>query len=240
MIYSRRTLYVLTVLMSLILLITGCSSDITQSENSSKTSTTASATSENSTFPAKVKGTYGVVEVGKAPKRIVALSSQYAAILVALGIQPIAVGFSEKDLVAQSPWLEGRIKRTFDPELSDLTGTKELNLEKLVSYEPDLVLGWSYQIPEDVYKQAKNISPVFTGLAADGPIPAWDKTTEAIATLTGTKAQPVFDRAAKTCEDTAKEISNWRGKTYQFVRPAVQTITFGGGDAFKWLRPYSC
>lgn len=209
------------------LFLAGCSTGKGPGDN------TADSGSGDGAFPASVEGTYGSVEVPEEPERVVALSSQHAAILVSLGIQPVAVGFSEEDLVAQAPWLEGRLDTTFDPELSDLMGTSELNLEKLASHEPDLILGWSYQIPEDVYAQAQEIAPTFTALASDGAIPAWDNTTEAVATLTDTDAQPVLEGVDQTCSDAADTIGSWDGKTYQFVRPDAEVIMFGGGDAFE-------
>lgn len=218
----------------LIAALTGCAGSETGSGTGSETGSAAvsGAATSAQAFPASVEGTYGTVEVEQAPERVVALSTQHAAVLVALGIQPVAVGFAEEDLAEQAPWLEGVLQTTYDPQLSDLAGTTDLNLEKLATYEPDLILGWTYQIPEDVYDQAQELAPTFTALASDGAIPGWDTTTGAVAALTGTDAQPVLDQVEQTCADAAAALPSWQGRTYEFVRPDTDAVMFGGGDAF--------
>lgn len=179
-----------------------------------------------------VESVYGPVTVNEPASDVLALTTQHAAMLVSLGVQPVAVGFSKEDLEQQAPWLSGKLDTVFDTELADIWGNSILNLEAAVGYEPDLIVGNTYQIPEDVYNQAASAAPTFAGLGGES---TWEHTIEALAALTGTDAGAVLSSVEQICAAAQEELPEWQDRTYQFIRPDTSEIMFGGGEPFECL-----
>lgn len=178
-------------------------------------------------FSASVTGTYGEVSVKSKPSRVVALNPQVAQILVALGVQPVAVAVTDKELADGYPWLVGTFTGPRDEKLIENTQT---NLEKVASYRPDLIVGASYNIPEKMYPQATDIAPTFAGIKAAND--DWDDIARAIGTLVGVDAAPVVDGVAKACAEAQKKLPGLKGRTYQWVATGEGQYRFGNGT---WL-----
>lgn len=178
-------------------------------------------------FPASTSGIYGTVTVATRPTRVVALNVQVADILVALGVQPVAVATSEKEIDEAFPWLAGRFTGKLDP---DLVRDYEANLEKIASYTPDLIVGASYNVPEKAYAQASDIAATFAGISAAND--DWDDTTKALAALVGVDPAPTLDGVARACAQARAQVPGLAGKTYQWVATGDGQFRFGNGT---WL-----
>jgi iron complex transport system substrate-binding protein len=178
-------------------------------------------------FPATVTGAYGAVTVPAKPGRVVALNVQVAEILVSLGVQPVAVATSDKEIRETFPWLAGAFTGTLDPKLVE---NFEANLEKVASYRPDLIAGSSYNLTEKAYPQAAGVAPTFAGIAAAND--DWDDTARALGKLVGTDAKDVIDGVERACAAARQKVPGLAGKTYQWVATGDGQFRFGNGT---WL-----
>lgn len=206
------------------LLLTGCSTD-----SGDKDTEPSRDVGSTGAFPATVAGVYGDVTIKERPQRVVALTAQSAEILIALGVKPIAVGATE-DIAVTRPWLIDKVKNVYDTKLVE---NREINLEKVASYRPDLIVGFSSLFKGDVYRQSQEIATTFAGLAEGNPLPSWDSTTRALATLTGSDAKPVISGVGESCAAARAEVPQWAGKTYQWVAATGAQLTFGNGAALE-------
>ncbi|GAA4902629.1 iron-siderophore ABC transporter substrate-binding protein [Stackebrandtia albiflava] len=178
-------------------------------------------------FSASVDGAYGAVEVHARPERVVALSLQVAEILVELGIQPVAIASSQDEINEFYPWLDGVFTGDLDPEL---TPNYVADPEAIGSYEPDLVVGNTWTVAEDVYAQLDGFVPTFPGLAEAND--DWDAVAVALGELTGTDGQGLVDSVAAECAAAQERLPDLVGGTYQYVAAEEGQYRFGNGS---WL-----
>ncbi|MFI5428103.1 ABC transporter substrate-binding protein [Aeromicrobium sp. UC242_57] len=169
----------------------------------------SAATAEGG-FPVSVDAVYGKVTVDAVPKRVVALTVQSADILVSLGIQPVAVATSEKEIADTFPYLKGTFTGELEP---DLLQEYQANAEKIASYNPDLIVGSSYQITEKAYKQVSEIAPTHPGVRAGNV--DWVDTAAALAEANR------YRRAAGAGQDRA----GLCGRTLEGSRPGGQDVS---------------
>jgi iron complex transport system substrate-binding protein len=206
----------------------------TQATVADADSTPASAAAAPA-FPTTVDSAYGELTFNAAPQRIVALTYQVADILVSLGVQPVAVSMSEQDIAASSPWLAGQLTGTLDPGLSN--PDYSVNIERILSYQPDLIVGDSWQIADQAtFEKLNSVAATYAGAIKGNS--DWDDLTLALGRTVG---QP--DKAASVIADVDAKFANSRGqletlqgRTYQFVRFAMsEGFAFGNGS---WLEQF--
>lgn len=185
-------------------------------------------------FPVTLDGAYGKVTVEEKPERIVALTGQYADMLHTIDQSPVAYSAdvpSADALASHAPWLaEDLGTETLDVELvsSDYTA----NLEKIASYEPDLILGVTWSISEDLYQQVSQIAPTFVGVEEGNN--DWEVLFDSLGSLTG-ETEAVNSAKRTLDEEFAKareELPGLQGKTYQMTAFDGEKFWFGNGS---WL-----
>ena len=178
---------------------------------------TAGSAATAPAFPARVDSVYGELTIEAAPQRIVALTYQVADILVSLGVQPVAVSMSEQDIAASSPWLAGQLTGTLDPGLSN--PDYSVNIERILSYQPDLIVGDSWQIADQAtFEKLNSMATTYAGAIKGNS--DWDDLTHALGKIVGqpdTAATAISDVDAKFAE-SRDQLEALQGKTYQFVR----------------------
>ena len=221
------------------LVLTACSSASPDGGATSSISVSGSSAGEtlaaSAAFPATVDSVYGELTVDRAPVRIVALTYQVADILVSLGVQPAAIAMSQQDITDNSPWLDGQLTGTLDSGLAN--PDYSVNIEKILSYQPDLIVGDSWQVADQAtFDKLNTIAPTYAGAIKGNS--DWDDLTLALGTLVG---QP--EKAAATVAEvdalfaaSRDELTPLQGKTYQFVRFATsEGFAFGNGS---WLEQF--
>ena len=112
--------------------LSACSTTGTDDESAAP----ASSASAGGQFPVTITTAFGDVTVEKQPTKVVALGWSDAETALALGVQPVG----DADWLAfggdgQGPWNQG--KYTTPPTK---VGTLELDMEKIASLQPDLIL----------------------------------------------------------------------------------------------------
>jgi iron complex transport system substrate-binding protein len=194
-----------------------------------------SAGSASAAFPATVDSVYGELTFNAAPERIVALTYQVADILVSLGVQPTAIAMSEQDIVDTRPWLAGQLTGTLDPGLAN--PDYSVNIERILSYQPDLIVGDSWQIADQAtFEKLNTIAPTYAG-AVRGNFD-WNDLTLALGTIVGApdKATSVIADVAAMFATSRDQLQSLQGKTYQFARFATtEGFAFGNGS---WLEQF--
>lgn len=186
-------------------------------------------------FPATVDSVYGELTINAAPERIVALTAQVADILVSLGVQPIATAVSQQDIIDQTPWLDGQLTGALDPGLTN--ADYSINTERILSYQPDLIVGDSWQVADQAtFNMLSTIAPTYAGAIKGNT--DWDILTVALGEIVG---EP--DAAAAAIGDveaafsaTRNQLEGLQGRTYQFARFATtEGFVFGNGS---WLEQF--
>lgn len=221
----------LAALSTLSLLVAGCGGDNFAGPSpvgsAGEGGTTTQKAADTGAFPATVTSAYGPTKVTEKPERIVALTPQIADILVSLGIQPVAVATSAKQIASATPWLKGKLTGKLDP---GLLSSSQANIEKIAGYRPDLVLGSGYTFKKNTFAQMNHIAPTFAGLSQGND--DWNLTAKAVGTLTGTDGAAVVRATERRCAKARTNLPKLKGKTYQYVSYDTTQFTYGNGS---WL-----
>lgn len=197
-------------------------------------STTVSA-SAAAHFPVTVDSAYGELTFDSAPQRIVALTSQVADILVSLGVQPVAVAISQQDITDSQPWVDGVLTGALEPGLAN--PDYSINIEKVLSFQPDLIVGDSWQVADQAtFDKLNAIAPTYAGAIMGNT--DWDVLTTALGDIVGEpeKAAAAIADVQAMFAASRDQLASLQGKTYQFVRFATtEGFAFGNGS---WLEQF--
>lgn len=111
-------------------------------------------------YPVTVDTAYGEVTLEEKPERIVVLTPQYVDLLTALDEEPTVTNpgdkAGEEDFLEFYEWLEDEYTGDVDAKL--LNADFQAAPEVIGSYEPDLILGNVWSVPEEVYGQLSDIA----------------------------------------------------------------------------------
>lgn len=191
----------------------------------------AGASSEG--FPVTLPSFYGDVTVEEKPEKIVVLSAQYADMLAAIDVEPVAFNASVTDMEAfhaTYPWLEGAQVGELDNAM--VNAEYQAVLEAIAKHDPDLILTTTFQVDEDLYEQISTIAPTFVGEQAGSN--KWDELLEDVALLVG---EPEAAEAAAAEVETAyadarEAMPGLEGRTYQSTGFDGTKFWWGNGS---WL-----
>ncbi|WP_338542903.1 AraC family transcriptional regulator [Paenibacillus tundrae] len=166
----------LSMLLCFTLLLAACSSPAPSASNTQPATTTPTAQSSNqattdgnSATPVEtrtVSTLRGDVVIPANPQRVA--SDQYMGYLLKLGIIPVGV----RTFMLNESWIEkSGISEDLIAGIEDLGGEFPMNLEKLVSLEPDLIIGSIDKNIEDYEKIATTVFlPYWEGETTSGPL----------------------------------------------------------------------
>jgi iron complex transport system substrate-binding protein len=210
-----------------------CGSEDTETKTAAATTaaaTTAAAattTAAATAYPLTVETAYGPITLKEKPKRIVALTGQYADMLAGLGEKPVAFAGEGEDL-SPTPWLEGQDLGTFDPHL--VNGEFQAALERIAKYQPDLILANTYQAPEGLYEKLSQIAPTYVGASKGNN--DWDVTFAALGQMTdGAAAMDAANAEVDAAYAKVREqFPQLEGKTYNSVRYDGTQFNYGNGS----------
>ncbi len=126
-------------------------------------------------FPVTIHNAQGSITLQRAPERVVALGTGADDIAVELGVLPVAVeahpwGGDEQGYL---PWFREYLAERGQPLPPVLNMYPELDVEQLVSLQPDLILAPQSGLSDAQYRQLSSFAPVVSY-----PHRAWLTTTE--------------------------------------------------------------
>jgi iron complex transport system substrate-binding protein len=187
--------------------------------------------SDPAAYPVTVTDGFGPVEIPAAPRRVAALTTADADVLVALGVTPVL--FSSPSWIPNgiNPWLSDALGGEPAPEGFD--NVDGLPLEQIANAQPDLIVGVNEYGITDYREQLGQIAPTIAwDDAASGQL-GWPEHTRLIGDALGLRAeadQLVADTQAKIAEVRAAH-PDLAGKQALFAVGAYDGALFiGVGD----------
>ncbi len=110
------------------------------------------------TFPVTIEHQYGSTTITEAPKRVVAIGFTEQDLLLSVGVTPIAARYwygDETNVIF--PWAVDKVEGDAPIVLNMPFGA--LNLEAILSLDPDLISAVTSGVTEDEYKLLSEIAP---------------------------------------------------------------------------------
>ncbi|MBE2318897.1 ABC transporter substrate-binding protein [Solirubrobacter sp. CPCC 204708] len=207
----------IAVLLLVALLLVGCGS----SEEPESTPTPAAAAAPEATFPQVVEHEFGTTTVEKKPERIVVVGLTEQDIVLQLGYTPVATTewYGEQPY-AVWPWAQEALGDAKPTVLSQADG---LELEKIASLRPDLIIGVNAGLERKTYDQLSRIAPTIgTPKGGTQYFSPWDKQVALVAQALGKpdEGAKLIQGVKERYAAAAAEHPEFKGKTATFSQNA--------------------
>jgi iron-siderophore transport system substrate-binding protein len=204
------------------------------SDSGSGVEPSSSGAPETSAFPVTIKHKFGETTIEAAPKRVVCLGLTDQDALMALGVVPVGITywFGDEKLQGVYPWAKEYLG---DAELPTvLKDTNGVEVEKIATLAPDLVIGQYAGLTEQDYKKLSSMGvPVVAqnGDYADYGTP-WDEATLTLGTAIGKPraAQELIDTVKRRIADEAAAHPEFSGQTAATITPYEGLFLYGPED----------
>jgi iron complex transport system substrate-binding protein len=191
-----------------------------------------SAAPEENAFPATIAHKYGETTLEKAPSRVVCVGLTEQDALLAMGIVPLAVTKWFGDAPGYIfPWATDALGDGELPEV--LSDTNGIEIEKVASFAPDLIIGQYAGITDKEYELLSKIAPTVAqpGDYADYGAP-WDEMALNIGKAVGKPEtmQALIDDVNAQIAKAAADNPAFGGKTALVVSPYEGLFVYGPED----------
>lgn len=201
-------------LAALALTLTACASD----DGAAEPEDTAAAGS--GAFPVTIESALGEAVIEEAPERVVTLGWGSGDIAFSLGVVPVGVEEDAwgGDEDGYQPWLRAAIEEQGGELPETIQMYPELEVEKIVGLEPDLILAPQSGLEQDVFDQLSEFAPVVAY-----PGEPWQTTIEdqvriaAEALGVPEKADEVLAEREAALTEAAAAHPEFAGKTFAYV-----------------------
>ncbi len=129
---------------------------------SAPSSDDSTAASGSDAFPVTIESTLGEATIEAKPERVVALGWGAADIALTLGTLPVGVESDDwgGDEDGYQPWFRDAVEEQGKELPETITMYPELDVEKIIGLEPDLILAPQSGIEQDVFDQLSEFAPV--------------------------------------------------------------------------------
>lgn len=188
---------------------------------------------EASGFPVTITHKYGETTIESAPQRVVCVGLLEQDSLLALGVAPVGVTywFGDKELQGVYPWAEDALGDAERPVL--LNNTDGIELEKIASLQPDLIIGQYAGLKETEYEKLSALAPTIAqpGEYADFGVP-WQEAAVTIGSAVGRKAEieELVAEVEQRIADDAAAHPEFQGQTAAVVTPYEGLFLYGPED----------
>lgn len=208
----RPALAVSAVAVSLLLAVSGCSSD--SEEESGGSSKGGGA------YPVTIKSALGKAEIEKKPERVVTLGQGSAETSIALGKTPVGVEEYKwgSDKSGYLPWIHEAVKKKGDKLPKQFKGGEDLDVEAILELEPDVILApWS-GITKQQYKLLSDIAPT-VAYPDKAWSTNWDEQIQIIAKALGSPADgdKLIARIKKQLADAGKKRPEYKKLSFSYI-----------------------
>ncbi|MDF1602904.1 ABC transporter substrate-binding protein [Nocardioides sp. YIM 152315] len=209
--------------------------DGTDGTDGSGSSGSGSATGpEEGAYPVTIKHKYGETTIEKAPERVVCVGLTDQDALMALGVVPVGITywFGDEELQGVYPWAQEHLGDADLPTV--LNDTNGIEIEKVASLAPDLVIGQYSGMTEQEYKKLSAMGvPIVAqnGEYADYGTP-WDEAALTLGTAIGRPqaAQELIDSVKQRIAEEAAAHPEFEGQTAGVVTPYEGLFLYGPED----------
>lgn len=208
----RQAVAVSTVGIALCLTVSGC--------GSSDKGGTSSSGKGGAGFPVKIKSALGTAEIQEQPERVVTLGQGSAETSIALGNTPVGIESYKwgSDKTGYLPWIHSAVKNKGDKLPVQFKGGEDIDVEKIVELEPDVILApWS-GITQKQYDVLSDIAP--TVAYPDLPWSTdWDQQMDLVGKALGKeeKADELKKRIDKQFADARKKHPEYKDFTFSYI-----------------------
>jgi len=185
--------------------------------SASPTAPGESAKGATDSFPVTIKHRLGETTIPAEPKRVVVVGLTEQDILLELGIVPVATTewYGEQPY-AVWPWATDLLGGARPEVLSDSDG---LQLERIASLAPDLIIGTNSGMDEKGYAELSKIAPTVTNVPGGLPyFSSWEDQTRQVAAAVGRSAdgERLITEVKESYAKAAAEHPEFAGKTATF------------------------
>lgn len=171
-------------------------------------------------YPVTINGSLGSLTLKKKPERVVVLGTAPVDLVVALGIDPVAIEANlwGGDENGYMPWFKEFIAKEKRPLPPTLAMYPELDAEKLVSLNPDLIIAPQSGLSEENYRLLSGFAPVIAH-----PHKPWmttvDEQIDIIAAAFGKqeKAAELKAQIEAQYADFQRRYPKLQGKTFAYI-----------------------
>jgi|SRR5690625_448443 len=209
-----------------LLALTACGSDSSDSSDDDS----GSAAGDSSTYPVTIDTNFGSVEIDEAPERVVTIGFNGQDFALALGVEPVGVREFLGYDAPNRPWAPDSVRGEKIPTV----GAEELDVEKVASLKPDLILGLNGYIDKQTYGLLSDIAP--TVAESETTAPGWKKQMHITGKALGLedKAEDLVQKTEQLFEDAAEEHPEFEGKSATFALGGSYSL---GADDYRtaWL-----
>ncbi|NLU66052.1 iron-siderophore ABC transporter substrate-binding protein [Streptomyces sp. HNM0574] len=208
----RQTVAASAAVLALSLTVSGC--------GSSDDKDTSTSGKSGAGFPVKIKSALGTAEIEKKPERVVTLGQGSAETSIALGNTPVGMESYPwgSDKTGYLPWVHEAVKKKGDKLPTQFKGGEDIDVEKIVELEPDVILApWS-GITQKQYDVLSDIAP--TVAYPDLPWTTdWDDQMDLIGKALGKekKADELKADIQKQFADERKKHPEYQDVTYSYI-----------------------
>lgn len=126
------------------------------SDSAATTPASASEPAASGAFPVEIEHNLGTAVIESEPERVVVLGD-FADLdsVLALGVQPVAFGFTDAWGTGLAPW---QIDAGAD-QIDQFDASAEIDVESVAAADPDLIIGMEY-LAEPIYNSLTGVAPV--------------------------------------------------------------------------------
>ena len=184
-------------------------------------------------FPATVTHQYGTTTIATAPRRVVSVGYNDQDAILACGVVPVAMlRWFAAQPKAIGPWAEPYLKGA-SPEIIPPT---ELDIEKIITYKPDLITGIYRDMKPEEYQRLSAIAPTLSQPAGVLPFGVpWRDEARMVATALGQRAamEQIIAGVEANFEAAKRANPKFAGKTYAVALGAAdgQYYAYLGQDS---------
>lgn len=163
-----------------------------------------------------VEHVYGETRLDGKAERVVSLTAPFTDALIAIGVDPVATGVDPLAGGELLPWQQDLAGET---ELIELDADYSIPVERIASYEPDLILAGPLVTDEEVYDQLSSIAPTVPALSSDGFVDSWQEQTLLVGDATGktAEAEAAVEDSEATVEAARQKYPELEGHDYTFL-----------------------
>lgn len=178
---------------------------------------------QDDAFPVTIEHKFGSTTITQAPERVVAIGYTEQDLLLALGVQPVAVRYWYGEEDAILPWAEGLVTGEAPVVLNMTYGN--LDYEAILALQPDFISAVTSGITQEEYELLSQIAPTLpqSGEYIDFGMP-WQASMEMIGAAVGKT-----DEAATLIDQVDNLFADASTANPAFAGKAVAVIYFSQG-----------
>lgn len=172
-----------------------------------------------------ITSAYGDAVIEGAPERVVALGWGAADVVLSLGMVPVGVEADAwgGDAEGYQPWFREAVEAQGDDLPATIDMYPELDVEKIVSLEPDVIIAPQSGLTQEAFDQLSEFVPVVAH-----PGSAWGTSVEDQVKITAKalgkedKVQGILDGITEATESAAAENPEFAGVSFAYVYGGAQ------------------